>query len=216
MKLSRSTSEKDAGFTLVEMLVALALFGLIAVLALGGLHFGARVWENGGARAEATDEVAQVQYMLHQLIAQSRGNLPNAQLGGEVSNFVGSATGLSFVAPLPAHRGVGGLYRFQLTAVGDSSDIRLVLTWGLKRHEDPAVAASLLLGDDVLLRGVTGVSIRYFGSATEDSPPSWHHEWQKSDWAPQLVDIKVRFGADDPRIWPDFVAARALPVRVTP
>jgi len=38
------------GVTLVELLVALSILSLMAVLLLGGMHLGLRVWESGGDR----------------------------------------------------------------------------------------------------------------------------------------------------------------------
>ncbi|MEE8085084.1 MAG: type II secretion system protein, partial [Alphaproteobacteria bacterium] len=47
----------QAGFTLLELMVSLALVGLLTMVLTGGIRFGARVWEASQVQAEAANEV---------------------------------------------------------------------------------------------------------------------------------------------------------------
>ena len=67
----RSARGGASGFTLVELLVALTLFGVISVVIMGGLRFGTRVWETGNDRAEVLAEVDAVQGILRRYMAQA-------------------------------------------------------------------------------------------------------------------------------------------------
>ncbi|MFN3400986.1 MAG: type II secretion system protein J, partial [Ferrovibrio sp.] len=48
---------RDSGFTLVEVLVALALMSVLAAALYQGLRLGNRAWSALSARAAAVDEI---------------------------------------------------------------------------------------------------------------------------------------------------------------
>ena len=60
----------QAGSTLVELLVALALLALIVTAITGGLHFGRRVWERDRS-AEARVELEAAARAIEDLIASA-------------------------------------------------------------------------------------------------------------------------------------------------
>jgi prepilin-type N-terminal cleavage/methylation domain-containing protein len=47
----------EAGFTLVELLVAIALLGILNIALFGSLRFGVSAWGRGTARADAAAEI---------------------------------------------------------------------------------------------------------------------------------------------------------------
>ena len=67
MKMQRRT----LGFTLVELLVAITLLGLIAVALSGALRFGARVWDVGTERGAQSSRVEAAQNFLRRRIAEA-------------------------------------------------------------------------------------------------------------------------------------------------
>ncbi len=122
-----------AGFTLLELLIAISLFGLIAVMLHAGLRFGVRAWETqegaGGLRAE----VQVVRELLRRQFERTR--VPHAIAVGrdERAAFAGTEESVTFVAPLPAQLALGGLYRQSLFLDREKSVARLVMTWELER-----------------------------------------------------------------------------------
>ena len=42
---TRPPHDGEAGFTLLELLISMTLLGLLMLVVLGGLRFGARAWE---------------------------------------------------------------------------------------------------------------------------------------------------------------------------
>ncbi|MDH3594369.1 MAG: prepilin-type N-terminal cleavage/methylation domain-containing protein, partial [Rhodospirillales bacterium] len=68
---TRPGRPRSGGFTLVELLVALTLLGLIFVALFGGLRFGTRTWETGNQRSEAFAEVEVMQSLLRRQLAQA-------------------------------------------------------------------------------------------------------------------------------------------------
>ena len=59
------------GFTLVELLVVLALLGLVSVALIGALRFGLRAWDTGERRVEQLNRVQAVQAFLRRRIQQA-------------------------------------------------------------------------------------------------------------------------------------------------
>jgi general secretion pathway protein J len=191
-----------AGFTLVELLVALALMALLTAVLFGGLRFGLRAWEVGGGRMEASDRRQQAQELLRGLLAEAR---PPVAGGALAPAFEGAPERLAFVAPLPAHRGPGGLYRFTLSVVAGQGGGRLVLAWqpydGDARAGAPADRA-------VLLERVAALRLDFFGAAGPAAPRRWQARWAVPDRLPELVRLRLERGAGEPAGgWPDLVVA---------
>jgi prepilin-type N-terminal cleavage/methylation domain-containing protein len=64
----RRNDPSDAGFTLLELLVAMTLLGLLMTVVFGGLRFGARAWERAETDSSGTDEIRLAQSILrHEL-----------------------------------------------------------------------------------------------------------------------------------------------------
>jgi general secretion pathway protein J len=104
---------------------------------------------------------------------------------------------------MPAHLGIGGLYRIGLSLSDGSGPRRLVMTRRLL-HPD-------LADDDaettMLIDGVEDIEFAYFGALDEAGPSLWHDRWGESEHLPALVRMRVDFGADSRRSWPEMVVA---------
>src|SRR5580693_8593167 len=59
---------KSAGFTLVELLVALALFSLLTLALFGSVRFGTAAWARVTSHAEENDASIHAQDLLRHLI----------------------------------------------------------------------------------------------------------------------------------------------------
>ena len=154
------------GFTLVELLVAITLLGLIALALSGALRFGARVWDTGAERGTQMNRIEAAQSFLRRRIGQAAVVAADPVAAQEWPSFVGEEERLSFVSLLPPHLGAGGFYNFELR-VAEAADgsRRLLLSWSLHRPDadwDPADA-----GADsrrVLIDDIAAATLRYFGA----------------------------------------------------
>jgi len=192
----------EGGFTLVELLVAFALFAMISVLLAGGLRFGVRAWEAGRARAEPTEEVGIAQNLLRREIAEAA--LPRDE-NDMAHAFTGGPDSIAFSAPLPAAAAAGESYAFQLQAVGSGGRADLALAWRPAAVPADARDAS----SAILLENIAGIELAYFGAAVSGKAPIWSSRWSGTAGLPELVRVRVIFPAGDRRLWPDlFVAPR--------
>jgi len=192
----------EDGFTLLELMVALAILGLLSLMLFGGLRFGFRSWERETAHANAVADIGIAQGFLRRSIANA---YPIFQLDGEgkrVNPFVGSIDQLEFLAPTPASAGGGGRDRYRIGTHTANGRTDLVV-WS----QPELVANPDKRSMTILVPGIRDLAIDYFGRQGSDDANQWYGNWGDSTHPPQLVRVEVGFVADDFRTWPDFVVA---------
>jgi general secretion pathway protein J len=190
----------EAGFTLVEVLVALAVTSLLAGLLYQGLRLGNRAWLALSARAAAADEVMVAHGLLRQVLDQAYP-LPAPTAQGYQVDFQGQVKEIVFWTPPPdiwAYPGGIIQARLQLRNADGRRDLVLALSEDLA---DPRRTEQV-----ILLRGIADIAMEYFG-AVGTAVPAWRGNWQGQPALPQLVRLRVAFADKDRRIWPDFVVA---------
>ncbi|HRD65355.1 MAG TPA: prepilin-type N-terminal cleavage/methylation domain-containing protein [Candidatus Competibacter sp.] len=195
----RRSSRRQAGFTLLELLIAITLMGLILVVLYGGLRLGLNGSDSGERRAETTNRLRLVQEFLRRQLAQSMTVYQTNDQQEKAVVFAGQPDSVEFVAPMLTQLNQGGLYRIRI----GTGDGRLWMRWRLYRPDDPRA------GDEretVLLEGVSAAEWAYFGPERDDDkePPRWRSDWSSIERRPLLVRLNVAQGGE---IWPDLVAA---------
>lgn len=190
----------QAGFTLLELIVAITLMGLVLVVLYSGLRLGLNSWDGGEQRAEATNRVRLAQEFLRRQLMQSitAYHVNERQERGVV--FAGRPDGIEFVAPMLAQLGQGGVYRVRI----DAADGRLWIRWRPYLPTDPEAGEER---ETALLEGVSDVEWAYFGPEQEQPPeslPRWRTDWTNTQQRPQLVRLNLRLSGEP---WPDLVTA---------
>lgn len=203
---------RSAGFTLVELLVGLTLLALLSVLLFGGFRFGLRAWESGDRQIHEVGEVERAQGLLRTLLSEAQQPAVIAENGGVriVPSFEGTSDSVIFIAPLPAHRGTGGLYEIQLAVDRSDMSDAIVLSWRPYRLERR-------IGDDadfednaVLLSTAESARFEYFGKASDDRPASWLASWNGEWGLPQLVRLRIQEINHRENAWPELTVALKL------
>lgn len=189
------------GFTLIELLVALTLMALLSIVLFGGLRFGVRAWEGGGDHIEQAHRIEAVQSLLRRGISQARLP-PQAADAAPFPAFDGSSDRLTFVAPLPAHRGIGGSYLFRLSTQEHDGRSDLILTWQIYRPDGglaPPEEAT------TMLENIAAIELSYYGAVGPEQPMQWRDAWDSTNGIPRMVRMRVEFPSSEARRWPDLI-----------
>ncbi|MBV5310772.1 prepilin-type N-terminal cleavage/methylation domain-containing protein [Chromatium okenii] len=217
------------GFTLVELLIALALISLITLLLFSGLRLGTRAWEAVDAAAEHTGELRLAQGFLMRVLSQTEFTTITAAENSVVL-FRGDSTHLECAAPLSEHVGIAGRYALRLSVEQQGKTQALILTRWLLHPEilnggngvptwtplDKDATASLAqlpmemdaaagaFGRTSLLDQVDTFALAYYGKTEDESEPSWHEDWFDQPHLPLLLRIQLTTPF---QAWPDLVIA---------
>jgi general secretion pathway protein J len=193
----------ERGFTLVEMLVCLAILGLVAGMLLAGLGMTGTVAARASVRDADLDEVTTAQMILRGRLERLRA-VTRLDSSEPIVDAQGTAGDFSFIAPPFDRAGPDALqrYRILLNATGD---LVLYSASGLDDRID--LHARELSGwtPTKLLGGVASLSIGYFGADRNNRGRRWQSFWNSHPQPPDLVRIRIGFPPGDRRSWPDLV-----------
>jgi general secretion pathway protein J len=205
---ARRAAPVDAGFTLLELLVAVTLLGLVFVMLAGGLRLGVAAWEKGGDTVARTSALQTAQRFLRGEIEQMRPLARSVFGRDRLLAVSGTPSGLAFVGPPPSQAVAPSLYLFRVAIEGPAGKKSLVASWqrlqpDMSDYDAPrAVAQSI-----VLAAGLDDGALSYFGYPARDADPVWQDRWIDRTEMPMLVRIDLRYHRDDPRQWPSLVVA---------
>ena len=173
------------GFTLVELLVALALAGIVAVLLTDEL----RLVSIGAARINNKSEQLDVRRDIEDLLRRELGAAVGAPLIVNEPPFTGQPAAMTFLS-LSDDSGPG-IYRVEIELQGQGSAQRLVFT---RRLLEPAAGRQLTR--TTLASHVRGFKAFYFGAPAPGADPRWLDHWTGVRYPPSLVRIFFDVGAD--------------------
>jgi general secretion pathway protein J len=179
------------GFTLLEILVVLAVFGLLLVGLSQGLHYGVQAWRTQMRMTQAHGDLNEVDSVVRHIIevmAPGHGTDPAPMTGGRDV--------LAMVTELPSAGQV------EASLLVDPRH-RLVLSWRLYRHAQRLRAAAPPT-TEVLATGVSGAEFSFWRPTG-----GWQPVWNGPD-LPALIRVRLTFPPGDLRHWPDIVAAPLL------
>ena len=196
--LRRPAATRQAGFTLLEVLVALTVLGFLVLGLAQGVRFGLGAWDNQTRMLGRVGDLDVADRALRRIVAQLAPTddvrLPG--LRGTAAGFEG-VTELPMLAAVPTRRAV--------VALGVDRAHRLVLRWTpypRARRLGPPPAPE----ESELLRGVERIEVAYWSAAVGGG---WLPAWTRAE-LPDLVRVRLVFAGGDRRRWPDIVAATVL------
>jgi len=174
------------GFTLLEVLIALAIVGALLVIVLGGLRVAVAAWQQGEDRAEAHQHVRGVALSLARMVGGAYPySAPRGEAPDPVVLFFGSGDRLEFVtqaAPVPVDPPVA--FAAVAVALGDSSERPgLVIRQRALPNRSPFDDAPVVFHDPA----VTSLELRYL-----DETGAWQDAWDgRERGTPRAVRVTL-------------------------
>ena len=200
----RAVKHRSAGFTLVELLVAIMILSLFMTASMGAVRVASKSWAAGQQRADATEQMRAVADFLRRQFSQ----LPALTVGegnDERLAFVGAGEGVMFVTSAPQYSQGPGLVTYVLR--GETVDGETLLTLRYAAF-DPGNEEFVLPDRNnriVLAREFDTIEFRYYGAPTEDDMVEWLDAWpEDAELYPRAVHVRTSGEGDDDS-WPDFV-----------
>lgn len=177
----RSFKGEQAGFTLVEMLVALALFAAIAAMGVAMLRASVDTQDAVQGRLAAMSGLNRLRAVTAHDLAQALPRMTRDESGADVPAFIGNASEFSFV-----HGGASGL---EASAKPDAERVRYALETGAwVRASQPMLDGTAMPRGDPLARNVASAAVRY-----RDTPGRWHDIWPVpgGEALPRAVEVTI-------------------------
>jgi general secretion pathway protein J len=201
--LSRCALGRQSGFTLLELLVALVVLGLLVVGLTQGVRAGLTMWGAQTRRVGETGELDAGARVLRVLLGGILAPPPGVAGRGAAgtAKLEGRPDSLAFVGDLPT--GLGTTRRANITL--ELAQDRLVLRWTPRRHELTTEPAPEPIETE-LIRGVERLDFAYWGSPSAPQSAGWQAQWDSFN-IPELIRVRLAFVKGDRRRWPDLIAA---------
>jgi len=197
---------RAAGFTLLELTIALVLLALMAAMMFGSLSFAGRSWDGGEAKAAQVNEMRQTEEFLRGQLG-SQFPLRAKKVAEFPLRFAGERNEMRYASALPSRVAEGGVYYFRLAVVREGDKSLLVQDRVIPEPgalDEPDFRDALR---SVLAEGIAELKISYFGrdpGAADADAPSWRDKWDDKQRLPLLVRIDVVPEKGRPA-WPQLV-----------
>ncbi|HJU26671.1 MAG TPA: prepilin-type N-terminal cleavage/methylation domain-containing protein [Rhodanobacteraceae bacterium] len=183
----------QSGFTLLEVLFALVLMAFAMVAVWGALRTGARLTRSADLTIQQSDRVRAVQQYLRGYLggAQPQAYVPGPNQSARM--FEGSPQKITWVAPMPAQLGDGGLFvqTLQLVRKKDAHDYVLQLGYSALSSDTVVPPPAK---PELLLDGVADGQFEYLVVGRRGEPARWQDTWESTSGLPLAVRIAIRPG----------------------
>ncbi len=164
------------GFTLVELLIALALTGLVALLLLDATRMAAQGTNRVAAQADRLEARRTLDDLLRRAVSATIASpfLTNA------APLVGGPQKVEFLSL--AEDAGAGLYRVRLDIEGGALVLsRSAFAGGMPQRT-------------VLAPHLASFALAYFGAPPDGSAEQWQERWEKTRALPRLVRVSLDLG----------------------
>jgi len=200
--IRHSASRAQAGFTLVEMLLAVTLMSLLMGLAYGGFRAATRASASGQDLLEQTGKLR----ITHQFIRRQLNQMLPLAFQVEVDDqedrvvFLGDSRRIQYVAPMPGYLGTGGPQVQVMEAVNGAQGVDLQFSHALLQDFLP----ERLYDRDpvVLLRDLEFAEFQFLGRDETGAVTGWTTSWDEPTVLPVAVRLEVEFGEGSRVTWP--------------
>jgi general secretion pathway protein J len=193
---------RESGYTLLEMLVSLALLGLVAGMILAGTGQAGRAVARMRGEGDRETEIVQAQRLLRTRI-ERMSTIARTDSAEPIVDAQGQSSEFEFVAPALERDQPVGLVRYRVLLT-PTRDLVLFSAHPLSLRAD---SGGTVTGWKAvrLLSGATRLAISYLGPDRRDGIRRWQAFWAGRSEAPEVVRIDVGFPPGDRRTWPSLM-----------
>jgi general secretion pathway protein J len=198
---ARDTSQ--SGFTLIEVLTAVVVLGLLVLTLSQGVRTGLALRQKQADRVEQNSELGAAMRLIRNVMTRipAWSDSSRAAPGAVPSTFRGEPDSVSFVGNLPT--GLGASRRAEITLfVRDGS---LILSWRPRRHVQ-SWGSQQQPAETELIKGVARLELAYWAPPRPDQSPGWMSHWEE-EVLPQVIRVRPVFPENNRRQLPDMIVA---------
>ncbi len=193
---ARRNANRDAnrqgGYTLLEMLVALSLTGFLSTALLANVGMGARVWEKVEDRSRESAGGNVLDKVLRRHIELA---VPLSVAGAsrrQAIYFEGHSRGLRFFTEAGAGALPPGIYGVEIGLADDRGSPVLSVRRARVAIGSLGEGQGVAWDESRLPLQGGGASFAYYGRQGDAEGPDWHQEWTGQGGLPDLV--RLSFG----------------------
>jgi general secretion pathway protein J len=191
------------GFTLIEVLIAMTLLGIMVVLLFSSLKICADSWEKGESKITDVNEVAVVENFFQRHLSAAKPLWNDFSKEDKTFSFQGKARSLEFISAFPASAGRSGLQLFSIQLQEEDNEqlVKVTITPFF-----PVTEGEEWRKEEVtLIKHVSNFKLAYFGSDDNgnENKDVWLDEWLTRDVQPRLVKINIEL--ENEIFWPEMI-----------
>ena len=200
--MSRSPRKQQAGFTLLEMMIAFSLLALLFLALFSSFNTIGRGWEAADRKLLKTEDTRLISEFLRNQLSQTIV----VQIKGEngpVYAFEGTDHYVRYAAPLQPLQNQGGIYLIELAVGLDRDGRKLEMRYAPYRPDMDWDEALKEVEPVLVYSGLGLVHFDYYAAESDKEDPRWESEWLEQPVYPLLMRVKIE--GKDHQIWPELV-----------
>jgi len=181
------------GFTLLELMLSLAIMGLVLLIIFGALRIGTRAWEKGEKDVAVHQRQRAVLGLLSRQIASAC--IYEIKMGDDTFNFKGSEGTMEFVSRSPIVPGAltGVVFVKYMVQEGDGDGKKQLNLYekdaGFLKEEDVENQSE----EDLftLISGLQDLQFEYLKGGEDKSETDWQASWDPSEKTGLPLAVKI-------------------------
>jgi len=219
--MSCSRQRSEAGFTLLELLIATTVLAFLSLLLFGGLRFGTRVWEKSETSTTEANRIRAAQLFLSDDVEHIYPFFAGDTAAAKHVDFSGEDKRMTYFAP--SKLVPGGMDLVTVQTVPGKDGLSVVVARKVELE-----GSSGAVSHHTLIGGLKWFQISYFGSPSPEgttaqshittkaglgagaaaaaaAAPQWTSVWEGQTRLPLL--IRIRAAVAGRSAWPDLVVS---------
>lgn len=181
------TQHVTRGFTLLEVLLAVAVSGLIAVILLSAFRTGNQVLLRSTLRASERQSTIDGAVLLRSWISSAYPLDVNRSPTFPLEPLIGSSSQIEMSTRVTPGQGQNDLYRSRIMYASQNQEVLVEIQPDRFQIEEQLFSSSNIVSDNI-----ASMDIAYLEPGSSASTPSWVNNWQGRSGLPQAIRIQFQ------------------------